>query len=117
MIWKSDTALHAANHLGGTAIALCCPGSNGELVMLRITKQPIDEANILVKLEGKLLEPWIEEMQRSLGGAASSIELDLSALTFADSAGIQALASLIRNGAKLTACSGYIAAILQKEKS
>ena len=38
--------------------------------MLRITKQPIDESTILLKLEGKLLEPWIEEMQRSINGSS-----------------------------------------------
>jgi anti-anti-sigma regulatory factor len=86
--------------------------------MLRITKQRIDETTDLLKLEGKLLEPWIEEMQCSISESARSIMLDLSALTFADSAGIQALANLIRHGAKLTACSGYVAALLlQKEKS
>jgi ABC-type transporter Mla MlaB component len=93
------------------------PNQRGMLVMLRITRQPIDEMTILLKLEGKLLEPWIEELQRSISGSANSIELDLSALTFADSAGIIALANLIRRGAKLTACSGYVAALLQTEKS
>lgn len=85
--------------------------------MLRITRQPIDETTILFKLEGKLLGPWIEEIQRSIDGSVSSITLDLSDLTFADSAGIQVLADLIRHGAKLTACSGYVAALLQMEKS
>ena len=85
--------------------------------MLRIRTQPIDETTILVKLEGKLLGPWIEEIQRSIDGSVSSITLDLSDLTFADSAGIQVLADLIRHGAKLTACSGYVAALLQMEKS
>ena len=85
--------------------------------MLRITRQPIDETTILFKLEGKLLEPWIEEMKRSISGSVTSMKLDLSALTFADSAGIQVLGELIRDGAKLTACSGYVAALLQMEKS
>lgn len=83
--------------------------------MLRITRQPIDEKTILLKLEGKLIGPWIEEMQRSINGSVS-ITLDLSALTFADASGIQVLADLIRHGAKLTACSGYVAALLQVEK-
>ncbi|MBI2807532.1 MAG: STAS domain-containing protein [Planctomycetes bacterium] len=85
--------------------------------MLRITRHPIDESNTLLKLEGKMLEPWIEEVQRSINGSVSSIELDLSALTFTDSAGIRVLADLLRHGAKLTACSGYVAALLQMEKS
>lgn len=85
--------------------------------MLRITRQPIDGSTILLKLEGKLLEPWIEEIQCSINDSVNSIALDLSALTFADSAGIQVLADLIRHGAKLTSCSGYVAALLQMERS
>ena len=85
--------------------------------MLRIIKQPIDESTILLKLEGKLLEPWIEEMQRSIIGSANTVKLDLSALTFADAAGVHLLADMIRRGAKLTACSGFVAALLQMEKS
>ena len=85
--------------------------------MLRIIKQPIDESTILLRLEGKLLAPWIEEIQRSIHGSANTVWLDLSALTFADTEGIHVLADLIRHGAKLTACSGYVAALLQMEKS
>ena len=85
--------------------------------MLRITKQPIDETSIVLKLEGKLLEPWIEEIQRSINGSVNTVKLDLSALAFADAAGIHALADWIRQGATLTACSGYVAALLQMEKS
>jgi anti-anti-sigma regulatory factor len=87
------------------------------VAMLRITKEPIDESTILLKLEGKLLEPWIEEIERSINGSANTVKLDLSALTFADAAGIHVLADLVRHGAKLTACSGYVAALLQMEKS
>ena len=85
--------------------------------MLRITRQPIDDSTILLKLEGKLLEPWIEELQRSINGFTNTIKLDLSALTFADAAGTQVLAELIRNGATLSACSGYISALMHVEKS
>jgi len=85
--------------------------------MLRITRLPIDESTNLLKLEGTLLEPWIEEIKRSVSSSPSAIKLDLSALTFADAAGIKVLANLIRRGAMLAACSGYIAALLHVEKS
>jgi anti-anti-sigma regulatory factor len=85
--------------------------------MLRITNQPIDESTILLKLEGKLLEPWIEEIKDSINGSQKTITLDLSSLTFADIAGTQLLADLIRHGAKLIACSGFIAALLHVETS
>lgn len=88
--------------------------------MLRISKLTCDHSRILLKLEGKLLEPWVEELECSLNGSSvdqAGITLDLSALTFADAPGIQVLANLIRQGATVAACSGYIAALLQMEKS
>ena len=85
--------------------------------MLRITRQPIDDSTILLKLEGNLLEPWIDELHRSINGFSNTIQLDLSALTFADAAGMRVLADLIRNGAMVSSCSGYISALLHVEKS
>jgi ABC-type transporter Mla MlaB component len=85
--------------------------------MLRITKQSMDGSTTTFKLEGKLLEPWIEELQHSITGQSNAIRLDLSALTFADAAGMHVLAELIRNGATVSGCSGYISALLHVEKS
>ena len=87
--------------------------------MLRITTREMDESTVLLSLEGKLLEPWISELQRCIDEATSarkSLSLDLSALTFADAAGAQALAALIERGIQLAACSGYLAALLHREK-
>ena len=87
--------------------------------MLRITNLRTDDATIILKVEGKLLGPWIDELRRSLtsAGSSSTVKLDLSALTFADAAGAQALADLLRHGVAITACSGFIAALLHVEKS
>ncbi len=88
--------------------------------MLRITRQSPEDSAILLKLEGKLLEPWIEEVERSINGSLphpNALKLDLSALTFADNAGAHFLTGLLRQGATLTACSGYVAALLHVEKS
>ena len=88
--------------------------------MLRITTQSAaDPSGVLLKLEGKLLDPWVEELERSINGPLSrpnEVRLDLSDLSFADSAGIQVLSRLIRGGATLVGCSGFIAALLQREK-
>ena len=88
--------------------------------MLRITTQPTDGPAPLLKLEGSLLEPWIAEVERLTVGprnAGSGLQLDLSGLKFADAAGTKLLTELIRRGAKVVSCSGYVAAILQVEKS
>jgi anti-anti-sigma regulatory factor len=84
--------------------------------MLRIMKLEADDGIIVIKLDGKLLEPWIEELRQSIDGSRSAIKLDLSALTFADAAGAQALGDLLRQGASVIACSRFIAALLQLEK-
>ncbi|MCI0535169.1 MAG: hypothetical protein L0Z50_08065 [Verrucomicrobiales bacterium] len=87
--------------------------------MLRITAQSTGDSAISLKLEGKLLAPWVEELDHSINGSSgrpSSVKLDLSALTFADAMGIQFLSKLIHGGATLTACSGFIAALLHVEK-
>jgi ABC-type transporter Mla MlaB component len=71
----------------------------------------------VLKLEGKLLEPWIDELQRSIQVSPDRLTLDLSSLSYADTAGIQLLGELIRNGAKLRGTTGFIAALLNVEKS
>lgn len=85
--------------------------------MLRIMQHPIDETTTLFKLEGKLLEPWIEEIMRLMNGSMRHVQLDLSDLSYADRPGVKVLASLLRQGATLTACNGLIAAFLEMEKS
>jgi hypothetical protein len=103
----------------GTSLAFPPSTRWRRIAMLRITTQSTDESAVLLKLEGKLLGPWVEELERSINGSMrrpNALRLDLSALTFADGVGIQVLSKLIRGGAILTACSGYIAALLHVEK-
>ena len=88
--------------------------------MLRITRLDGPDGDGTLKLEGKLLEPWLEELEKSLEGSSArltDIELDLSALSFADAAGARFLSDLIRQGVTLTGCSGYLAALLHVGKS
>jgi anti-anti-sigma regulatory factor len=88
--------------------------------MLRITTHDTDDSTILLKLEGKLLEPWVEELKRCVNGCLAErtkLKLDLSGLVFADASGAKTLLDLIDAGVSLTACSGYLAALLHVEKS
>jgi hypothetical protein len=87
--------------------------------MLRITTHERDERSIVLRLEGKLLTPWLEEFVRCVDGAFAnqkSLHLDLSALTYADANGTTSLRNLIRQGAMIDACSGFLAALLHVEK-
>jgi ABC-type transporter Mla MlaB component len=84
--------------------------------MLRITRMVGDGSIEILKLEGTLRGPWVDETHgaHALSAAATSrIGLDLSGLTFADEAGAALLRELIRGGASVVGCSSYIAELLQ----
>jgi ABC-type transporter Mla MlaB component len=78
---------------------------------LRITRQENSEAVQTLKLEGKLLEAWVSEVRVACAppGRPGRTRLDLSAVTFADTNGIELLRELLRQGVEIEACSGYVA--------
>jgi anti-anti-sigma regulatory factor len=86
--------------------------------MLRITEITDGRPGVLLKLEGKLRGPWVEELGRVCGelsrGERPAIRLDLSAVTFLDEAGTRLLRELMRGGAAVTA-SGFVAQLLRRE--
>ena len=83
--------------------------------MLMITRSEGNDLTRTLKLEGKLLEPWIGELESACGecpGSPDVVCLDLCDLTFVDAAGVRFLADLIHDGARVTACSGFVATVL-----
>jgi hypothetical protein len=87
--------------------------------MIRITHVSAPGAALTLKVEGKLLEPWVDELLQACTGGPSRgqpIQLDLSALHFVDAAGARLLRDLIRQGIQVTKCSGYVAELLNVEK-
>jgi ABC-type transporter Mla MlaB component len=81
--------------------------------MLRITRMVGDGSVEVLKLEGTLHGPWVDETHALSAAATSRICLDLSGLAFADEAGAALLRELIRSGASVVGCSSYIAELLQ----
>jgi hypothetical protein len=84
--------------------------------MLRITTTNCGQAARTFKLEGKLLGPWIGELESAFGTTQVSparVRLDLHDLTFVDVEGARYLACLIRDGARVIACSGFVAEVLE----
>jgi len=83
--------------------------------MLRIT-EVADDLGILLKIEGKLREPWVGELDRTarrpLAEGRGLIRLDLSSVTFADEAGVRLLHELLGKGAQIAAASGYVRVLL-----
>ena len=86
--------------------------------MLRITEITDGGPGVLLKLEGKLLGLWVEELGRVCEelnrGECRAIRLDLSAVTFLDEAGTRLLRALMQGGAAVTA-SGFVAELLRRE--
>ena len=87
--------------------------------MLRITHPEGHDSISTLKLEGKLLGPWVTELARSCNELACSpnrLRLDLSAVTFVDGPGLALLRDLLGRGATLAGCSGLVAALLHVER-
>jgi anti-anti-sigma regulatory factor len=84
--------------------------------MLRLTRIAGSHPTPTIKLEGKLLEPWVDEVRQACAAgmdSSSRLSLDLSALTFVDAAGEGLLRDLIGRGIAVVACSGYVAELLR----
>ena len=87
--------------------------------MLRITCTQGHDSVLSLRLEGKLLGPWVTELARScneLPCPPNRLHLDLSAVTFVDGSGAALLRDLLARGATLAACSGLVAELLHVER-
>jgi len=85
--------------------------------MLRITWIEVVSSDSIrtLKLEGKLLGPWVDELSRVCGEppvSPSSLRVDLAAVTFIDSSGVKLVNDLIQRGATIVGSSAFIAELL-----
>jgi hypothetical protein len=83
--------------------------------MLLITRSEGNDSTPTLKLEGKLLGPWVGELESACRRSLvppDRVRLDLVGLTFADAEGARYLASLIRDGARVVDCSAFVAELL-----
>lgn len=81
--------------------------------MLRMTRLDEPGASSTWKLEGKLVGPWVSALREACEGA-EGVRLDLSAVSYADAAGIQLLRELRDCGTMLD-CTGLVAELLHTE--
>jgi hypothetical protein len=83
--------------------------------MLKITKPETQRPGGTIKLEGKLVGPWLDEVRSLVADTSitSHPNLDLSELTFADSAGVLWLRQLLHQGIVIESCSPFITELLQ----
>jgi ABC-type transporter Mla MlaB component len=85
--------------------------------MLRISRVDVRTGDSIptLKLDGKLLGPWVEELSRAcqaLEVPPSRLCLNLAAVTFIDSAGLALLGDLIRRGTTISECTGFVEELL-----
>ena len=86
--------------------------------MLMITRSEGSDLTQTLKVEGKLLGPWIDELESACGRSNFDPErvfLDLARLSFVDAEGARFLKGLIRDGVRVIACSGFVAEMLHHE--
>ena len=86
--------------------------------MLRITRTTV-ENEVVLKLEGKLLAPWKDEVRRACADLTATNpqrRLDLASVSFVDSTGLELLRELLAEGFTLCGCSSFVAELLQVEK-
>lgn len=84
--------------------------------MLKITETTKAGQRVL-RLEGKLMGPWVEELRQacqSQANEASDCALDLFGVTFVDESGLRALHDLSDQGVMLQALSGFVAELLRR---
>jgi hypothetical protein len=84
--------------------------------MLKITTQT-DTTGIVFELEGRLVGPWVQELERCWRGAATPghpVKVVLKAVTFINDGGRRLLAEMYRHGAKLTAEGCMTRAIIEE---
>jgi anti-anti-sigma regulatory factor len=79
--------------------------------MLRIVPIEPGGDGAMLRLEGQIIGPWVDELQRTCERllAGGSIVLDLAHVSFVERRGAELLRSLDRRGVPLLHCSAFVA--------
>lgn len=84
--------------------------------MLMIKRVEASGARPTLKLEGKLQGPWVEVLKNVCEEGTPTpdgLSIDLAAVTFVDTAGLDYLKELLRGGISVVASSAFVAALLE----
>ena len=79
--------------------------------MLKIVTTEPSVGGAVLHLEGQIIGPWVEELQRTCDGllASGTIALDLSHVSFVERRGVELLRALGTRGIPLLHCSAFVA--------
>jgi len=84
--------------------------------VFKVTRLSRSVQGLTIRLEGELREPWVPTVRDACthrGRRSGRLLLDLAALTYADTAGVQLLRHLVAEGVEITACSGFVGELLR----
>ncbi len=79
--------------------------------MLKISLAPAANHSVVLKLEGRVVGPWVAELRRvaeTLLTEGRALILDLADVSFADAGGVAALAGLKSLGVTIMNCSPFV---------
>jgi hypothetical protein len=79
---------------------------------LRISRTD-SEAGTVLRVDGRLKEEVLEELEKACEGVPSPLTLDLEGLTWIDEKAGEALEQLMAHGAAVTNASPYVALLLK----
>ena len=84
--------------------------------MLRITQLVSEDRSLTLRLEGRVVGPWVEELERtcsSLLARHPSTTLELTGVAFLDADGAELLLRLQEQGVRLTGGSAFLREYLE----
>ena len=79
--------------------------------MLRISESETGNGHVLLKLEGRVIGPWVSELQRASGrilDASRILKLDLADVSYIDRDGVRLLLALQREGVVFQSASPFV---------
>jgi hypothetical protein len=79
--------------------------------MLRIVTTEPPAGGAVLRLEGQIIGPWVEELRRTCDGLLDSgaVALDLAHVSFVERRGVELLRALGTRGVSLLHCSPFVA--------
>jgi len=83
--------------------------------LLRIIESRTD-GNVTIELHGRLVADWLDELRSAIAknSTGTALRLDLTELRYADTAGVELLRSLRRDGIEISSHSLYSRALLEE---
>jgi hypothetical protein len=83
-----------------------------ESAVLRVFEDDIDDGSHVLRLEGRIVGPWVDELRRSSAGHAGrpgELVLDLARVSFLDASGVALIRDLAGRGVRVVNSSPFVA--------